>query len=472
MITVNDQKSNMSRQDDSVLRRGPSDGQSINSSTDPRSVPRNSEGLFSSENSPLMPHPQKQKLPTTGISSTRARAQSQNPKQQNKALPKLPGFKLQHKRDQPNKKKVLSKELAQVTEKDEYDYSPMKSNVTHDNLNFELAVKKHKQQVSRKGLQELDKELLDNQDKTGNVRFDDSQKQRHGSDYNLKKVNSIEDTDSHQFEDSLMEQSSPAADAKDLPYGNASGSYHAHQMTISSHDRKNMPASKKRIPRKQQKKSPPKPGQAKDGNYRNIKDYLMFIPNQPSVSQVAGKSRLYLAVTDPLARDQNTSISKSSARRLIQQSELKSVINPQREQTSLRNQVCISMASSHQASKKVSPTVAKTEKALGSKNVNNLHVNRSVIQPQKTEESLGSYQPNDANLSTERRKTRPKYHKMLTQKTNARRIVDTGHQAEAHLQLKKQKTQSVTTKERQASDPKQPARAAPDNPLNQIMFAQ
>lgn len=138
---------------------------------------------------------------------------------------------------------MLSKELAQVTEKDEYDYSPMKSNVTQDNLNFELAVKMHKQQNKSKDFQELDKELLDNPDKTGNVQFDESQKprNRHGSDYNLKKVHSIEDTESHQFEDSLMEQSSPNVDTKDMPYGNdqaslndttniqlcnASGSYH------------------------------------------------------------------------------------------------------------------------------------------------------------------------------------------------------------------------------------------------------
>ena len=132
------------------MRKGPSDGQSITSSNDPRSVPRNSEGFFSSENSPLIPQPQKQKLQNSGINSTRSRVQSLNTKQ-NKTLPKLPGIKLQHKRDQPKKKKVLSKELAQVTEKDEYDYSPMKSNVTQDNINFELAVKKHKQQNKSKG---------------------------------------------------------------------------------------------------------------------------------------------------------------------------------------------------------------------------------------------------------------------------------------------------------------------------------
>lgn len=137
------------------MRKGPSDGQSINSSNDPRSVPRSSEAFFSSDNSPV-PQPQKQKLQNSGISSTRSRVQSLNPKQ-NKTLPKLPGIKLQHKREQPKKKKVLSKELAQVTEKDEYDYSPMKSNITQDNLNFELAVKAQQQRKSN----ELDKELLD-----------------------------------------------------------------------------------------------------------------------------------------------------------------------------------------------------------------------------------------------------------------------------------------------------------------------
>lgn len=123
--------------------KGPSDGQSITSSNNTRSLPRNSEGFLSHEHSPLVAQSQKQKFQNNGISGTRPRGQSLNPKQ-NKTLPKLPGFKLQHKRDQPKKKKVLSKELAQVTEKDEYDYSPMKSNVTQENLNFELAVKRHK----------------------------------------------------------------------------------------------------------------------------------------------------------------------------------------------------------------------------------------------------------------------------------------------------------------------------------------
>lgn len=236
---------------------GPADVRSITSSNNnTRSLPRNSEAILSHENSPLVTQSQKQKFQNSGISSTRSRVQSLNTKQ-NKTLPKLPGFKLQHKRDQPKKKKVLSKELAQVTEKDEYDYSPMKSNVTQENLTFELAVKRHKQQNKSKNfVQELDKELLENQDKAGNVKFEDSQRprNRHGSEYNLKKVHSIEDTESHQFEDSLLEQSSPNADGKDLPYGddrasmhdttnlqlcNASGSYHVQQMTISSQGNKN-----------------------------------------------------------------------------------------------------------------------------------------------------------------------------------------------------------------------------------------
>ena len=59
---------------------------------------------------------------------------------------------------------------------------------------------------------------------------------------------------------------------------------------------------------------------------------------------------------------------------------------------------------------------------------------------------------------------------MLTEKANATRI-DGYTPSEAALQ--KQKTQSVPNKERQASArAKQPPKAAHDNTLNQIMFAQ
>lgn len=83
-------------------------------------------------------------------------------------------------------------------------------------------------------------------------------------------MHSIEDTESHQFEDSLMEQSSPHVDAKDMPYGNdqtslnettniqlcnASGSYHVQQMTISSKDDNYLavPGAKKQRDRKKKK---------------------------------------------------------------------------------------------------------------------------------------------------------------------------------------------------------------------------
>jgi len=49
----------------------------------------------------------------------------------------LPMFKRNNPRSQV-KKKVLSKELAQVIEKEEHDYSPMKSALT--NVNFDEGV--------------------------------------------------------------------------------------------------------------------------------------------------------------------------------------------------------------------------------------------------------------------------------------------------------------------------------------------
>lgn len=167
----------------------------------------------------------------------------------------------------------------------------------------------------------------------------------------------------------------------------------------------------KKIPRK--KKSPMKTKHTKDGNFRNLREYQMFIPNQPSVSQVQGKSAVYLAVSDPIGsrERQNTSVSKSSARKLFQQSELKSMVYPEREPVNLRNQMNLSMNSSHNAVKQLSPSVPKTDKHTGK----NPHVvmNRSVIQKQKTDESLGSYQANE--VLTDRRAARPAFHKMLTQ---------------------------------------------------------
>lgn len=142
-------------------------------------------------------------------------------------------------RDSQKKKNVFSKELAQVTEKEEYEYSPMKSNVTHDNPALDAMQKK---ELKRRGndFQDLDNELLI---------------EKHGKDegdFYLQKVQSNDDSHSHQFEDSLLEQSSPNVDIKDLPYAhdqnsmaetttniqlcNASGSYRVQQVTLSSRD--------------------------------------------------------------------------------------------------------------------------------------------------------------------------------------------------------------------------------------------
>lgn len=145
----------------------------------------------------------------------------------------------------------------------------------------------------------------------------------------------------------------------------------------------------------------------RDGNFRNIKDYAMFIPNQPSVSHVSGKSRMLLAVSDPVSRMEGASfskISKASTRRLVGQSDLKSLRMQQRDQVGFRNQVCISM-SSHQASKKLSPDVSKAGRPSPQRHANH-PVNRSVIQKTKTDESLGSYQNEN---QTDQRKSRPVY---------------------------------------------------------------
>ena len=281
-----------------------------------------------------------------------------------------------------------------MTEKDEYDYSPMKSNVA--NLNFEMALKQ-KQQSKGKDLAE--KVLLDNKRQTSAGKYGDSQKQenRNGSDHNLKKVHSIEDTESHQFEDSLMEQSSPHVDNKDMPYGNdqtslnettniqlcnASGSYHVQQMTISSQDHNYLavPGVKKPGARKKRKIDQKTAQHPKDGNFRNIKDYAMFIPNQPSVSQVQGKSRVFLAASDQFARLDGSSVSKmskASTRQLVGHSDLTNLKMQNEHQASLRNQVSVSM-NSHQASKKLSPSVSKAARPSPPR-VANQHMNRSVI---------------------------------------------------------------------------------------------
>lgn len=209
-------------------------------------------------------------------------------------------------------------------------------------------------------------------------------------------------------------------DTTNIQLCNASGSYHVQQMTISSQGNKNQttPMAKKKIVRRK-KKSPQKVMQPKDGNFKNIREYAMFIPNQPSVSQVQGKTKVYLAVSDAGGRELNTSVSKSSARRLAQQTDLQSLIFPRREQLShLRSQMCNSMTGSHQVSKKVSPALPREQRPHPKATKTPIH--RSQIQPQKTDESGLSYNTND-NL-TDRQTTRPKYHKMLTQKANASRI--------------------------------------------------
>jgi len=65
----------------------------------------------------------------------RARGRSLGPSK--KKMSNLPMFKRNNPRSQV-KKKVLSKELAQVIEKEEHDYSPMKSALT--NVNFDEGV--------------------------------------------------------------------------------------------------------------------------------------------------------------------------------------------------------------------------------------------------------------------------------------------------------------------------------------------
>ena len=85
-------------------------------------------------------------------------------------------------------------------------------------------------------------------------------------------------------------------------------------MTISSQDMKtnqNMPKMKQsRKNRKYLKQS----NVLKDGNYKNIREYSMFIPNQPNVSQVQGRTKILLAASEQ--RDQ--SVPRQTARKLAQ----------------------------------------------------------------------------------------------------------------------------------------------------------
>ena len=57
-----------------------------------------------------------------------------------KAIPKLPGFKTMQAKREHLKKKGLSKELDQVIEKEELDYSPLKG-VAPDALTFGMALR-------------------------------------------------------------------------------------------------------------------------------------------------------------------------------------------------------------------------------------------------------------------------------------------------------------------------------------------
>ena len=205
----------------------------------------------------------------------------------------------------------------------------MKSNVTHDNLTFD-AMHKKELKGKNKEFRELDKELL--LEKNANDTYEDSEQWQKRppqiGDFYLKKVQSHDDTESQQFEDSLLEQSSPNADAKEMPYAhdqtsmnetttniqlcNASGSYRVQQVTLSSQDRKNaMELPKRKVSRSKNKRLQ-RTNQWTDGSFKNIKEYSMFIHNQPSVSQIQGKTKLYLAASE--ATD-HPSVPKQSARR-------------------------------------------------------------------------------------------------------------------------------------------------------------
>jgi len=117
----------------------------------------------------------------------------------------LPLFKRNNPRSQV-KKKVLTKELAQVIEKEEHDYSPMKSALT--NVNFDEGVNLAIE--NKQGLrlskdddsQELDNELFNNQNsfRASKGKRDvasNGGNPQNGSESVVKKQASTEEVDSH-----------------------------------------------------------------------------------------------------------------------------------------------------------------------------------------------------------------------------------------------------------------------------------
>ena len=119
----------------------------------------------------------------------------------------------------------------------------------------------------------------------------------------------------------------------------------------------------------------------------------MFIPNQPKVNQVQGKSRVFLnandARTGPEGRSQSK-LSKASTRQLVPQSDMHFLKRPDRVEPTLNKKVSGTM-NSKKALKNNAQNFVKITKVpqmrSGGKNL----LNRSVIQKKTTEESLECY---------------------------------------------------------------------------------
>ena len=123
-----------------------------------------------------------------------------------KKMSNLPLFKRNNPRSQV-KKKVLSKELAQVIEKEEHDYSPMKSALTNVNFDEGVNLRASQDKIAIRHTKDDESQALDNELRNNQDSYRASKGKRdvasnggnpqNGSESVVKKQVSTEEADSH-----------------------------------------------------------------------------------------------------------------------------------------------------------------------------------------------------------------------------------------------------------------------------------